>query len=328
MESMSNRLISIIIVSSGTKQLLKSCLDSVKAQTFPNIETTVIDNSLNEEFGRGFSVAYPDIKLYAGKRSLSYCGALNKGIEQSRGDFILCLNDDVTLGEDFVKEALAGFDVEDKIGMVSGKILRSNGKTIDSVELFLSLCRSVNERGYGAEDTGQFERKRYIFGVNGAAAFYRRAMLDEVKLNSEYFDSDFRFFYEDLDIAWRAQNLGWKGFYMPTAVAFHIRGATTRQGKGMNKGLARRFLNDELHFDLVKNRYLAIIKNEYLWSFLLHLPFVLLYDIFAWGFILFFRRRLLKKILREKIPITPAFKKRRLLMKRRVELKARPARNH
>ena len=324
MKKVSNGIISIIIVAAGTKSYLKSCLESVRKQNNSNIEIIVIDNSLNQYFGQEFCSYYPEIKLYPSQKNLSYCEALNKGIEISKGNFVLCLNDDVILGEDFIKEALTGFSVEEKIGLVSGKILRSDGKTIDSVELFLGLCRSANEKGYGIKDRGQFEKKRYIFGVNGAVAFYRKRMLEEIKLGLEYFDSDFRFFYEDLDIAWRAQNFGWKGFYIPTAVAFHARGATAMQGEGINKRFARRFLNDELHFDLIKNRYLAIIKNECLWSFLLHLPFVLPYDIFAWGFVLFFRRRLFKKILREKIPLTSAFGKRRLLMQRRRQFKPAP----
>jgi GT2 family glycosyltransferase len=138
-------------------------------------------------------------------------------------------------------------------------------------------------------------------------------MLNEIKSGSEYFDEDFRFFYEDLDIAWRANNLGWKGYYIPNAVAYHIRGGTARRKGGQGKRYARFYLSDELHFDLIKNRYLGIIKNDSFFGFLFHLPFIIIYDIIILGYILFFKPQLIKKILRAQIPVSSAFRKRVLM---------------
>ncbi|MFH1199426.1 MAG: hypothetical protein V1650_04665, partial [Candidatus Omnitrophota bacterium] len=125
-------------------------------------------------------------------------------------------------------------------------------------------------------------------------AFYRKEMLEDIKEDQDYFDSDFHFFYEDLDIAWRAEKKGWKGYYIPEALAYHIRGATARRSEGINKKYARRYLNDGLHLDLIKNRYLTIIKNESCLDFLLHLPFIILYDFVIWSYILVFRPQLIK----------------------------------
>lgn len=317
MGNVSNGIVSVIIVAGGSKEYLKSCLDSVIKQTYEKKEIAVIDNSLDPDFSREFSKAYQGVRFLPSQSNLFYCEALNKGIESAKGEFILCLNDDVSLDRGFVKEALAGFSLSEKVGMVSGKILRCDGKTIDSAGLFLSVFRSANETGYGITDNANFDKKRYIFGVNGAVAFYRRQMLEEIKIDSEYFDRDFRFFYEDLDVAWRAQNLGWKGFYIPTAISYHVRGGTARQPGSINRRFARRFLGEELHFDLVKNRYLAIIKNESVPGFILHLPFILFYDIFAWGFILFFRIRLIKRFILKRIPVSSAFRKRLLLLRKK-----------
>ncbi|MFH1198584.1 MAG: glycosyltransferase, partial [Candidatus Omnitrophota bacterium] len=255
-------LVSIIVVNGGRSPCFAACLDSLQKQTFPNLEIIVIDS-------------HPE--------GLSYCQSLNRGIAQSKGDFILCLNDDVVLQDDFVEQALKGFVVDDKIGMVSGKILRMDKKTIDSTGLFLSVFRSAQERGYGKPDFGQFAKPGFIFGVCGAVAFYRKAMLEELRDKNGYFDERFGYFYEDLDIAWRAQRRNWKGYYAPQAIAYHVRGATVRQGKGIDKKFARMYLSKDLLMSLIKNRYLTILKNESALGFLLHLPFILLYDAFAWA---------------------------------------------
>ncbi len=155
MEGLSNKIVSVVVVTTGVKDYLWSLLDSIKKQTYTYLEVTVIDNSLNTNFSQEINKRYPEIKLYSSPKNLFYCEALNKGIELSMGDFILCLNDDVTLDRKFIEEALKGFEINERIGMVSGKILRSDRKTIDSRGLFLSLWRAAKERGYGLEDRGQ-----------------------------------------------------------------------------------------------------------------------------------------------------------------------------
>jgi len=137
-------------------------------------------------------------------------------------------------------------------------------------------------------------------------------MLEEIKEGEEYFDTDFHFFYEDLDIAWRAQRFGWKGYYVPSALAYHVRGATARKSRGKDKPFARRYLiNEELEADLIKNRYLTIIKNESFFGFLSRFLFIFLYDIVTLGYILFFRPYLAKKIIFSLKYFKSAFNKRK-----------------
>lgn len=313
METKSNKIVSAIVVTCGINNYLKSCLDSIKEQTYSAFEIIVIDNSLNWNFNQVITGSYPYIKSYLSPKNLFYCEALNKGIKISKGDFTLCLNEDVILDKRFIEEALKGFFLDTKVGMVSGKILRSDRRTIDSTGLFLSFYRTAKERGYGFKDRGQFEKEGYIFGVNGAVAFYRRDMLEDIKINSDYFDTDYRIFYEDLDIAWRGRNFGWKAYYIPQAIAYHVRGATFRPDSGINKPFARRYLNNELQNDLIKNRYLTMIKNESGLDFLLHLPSVALYDFITWVYVLLFRPKVIKIFFLNLKYLKDALKKRRLI---------------
>lgn len=312
----SEKVVSIIIVTKGKKDHLKLCLESIKMQTHTLYEVIVIDNSLTLNSMENKIREYPFIWVCSAKQNLFYCEALNLGISMSNGEFILCLNDDVVLDEKYTEEALKVFDINPKIGMACGKILRSDRTTIDSTGLFLGVMRIAKERGYGSKDRGQYRKKEYVFGVNGAVAFYRRKMLEDIKIDSEYFDTDYRLFYEDLDIAWRAQNSGWAAYYTPLAVAYHARGATVRSGIGIDKPFARRYLNDGLHLDLIKNRYLTIIKNESFLGFILHLPFIVLYDFLVYGYILFFKPSLLIKIIVNLQYFKSAFKKRMSIRER------------
>ena len=68
---------------------------------------------------------------------------------------------------------------------------------------------------------GQYQQAELVFGATGAAALYRRAMLDDVRVAREYFDEDFFAYREDADLAWRAQLLGWRCLYVPAGPRAH-----------------------------------------------------------------------------------------------------------
>ncbi len=293
--------ISVVIVTIGAKDYLKSCLSSLLVQTCFISEIIVIDNSLNPNLISEINTVYPSVKFLASKENLFYAAGMNEGIRLSKGKFILCLNDDVILDKNFILEALKGFGINKNIGMVSGKLLRRDKKTFDSTGLFLSVWRTAKERGYGKIDLGQYEKNGYIFGVSGSVAFFRRQMLEDIKNDGDYFDSSFGMFYEDLDLAWRANVIGWKGYYISSAIAYHVRGGSFRPDSGIDKATARKYLNDQLLYDLIKNRYLTILKNETLFSFLLYFIPISIYDLCVWIHVIFFRPRVIKLFFNRKV---------------------------
>lgn len=301
---------SVIVVTAGCWEYIDRCLVSVKAQSLEPSEVIVIDNSADPFFKERLSNAHPPVRVCSNPSNLYYCPSLNTGIRQASGDLILCLNDDVWLDRDFMREAVAGFEKDPAIGMVSGKVLRPDRKHLDSAGLFLTPWRTARERGYGTPDTGQYDREEYIFGINGAVMFLRKKMLEEIKEGQDYFDPDFHIFFEDLDVSWRAQRHGWRAYYTPRALAHHKRGGTVRTPEGIDKPYARRFLSPRLHADLIKNRYLAIIKNETVPGFICHLPFMLVFDLFSWLYVIIRRPAVIKIFFSQINVFKTAFNKR------------------
>ncbi len=112
----------------------------------------------------------------------------------------------------------------------------------------------MSPRGETEEDEGQYDdtANRRVFGVCGAAPFYRRTMLEDIRICGEFFDEDFVNYVEDVDLSWRAQLRGWTCVYNPKAIAYHERGATR---KNSNK-IKRDYLVHGF-----RNRYCSIVKN-------------------------------------------------------------------
>ena len=243
----------------------------------------------------------------------------NKSISNAAVDFILLLNDDIMLGDDFIKQLIVSFEIDHDIGMVCPKLLRVDKKTIDSAGQLLGRNRSPVERGFNMPDIGQFDKAEFVFGACGAAVLLRRKMLEDCAISSgEFFDNDYNMFYEDLDLSWRAANRGWKTYYNPSAVAYHVRGATAKAKKPAFEFLYPFnfvWLDSSLKSDLIKNRLMTMIKNDSIKGIILNASYIIAYDLKLFFYCLIFDPSVIMRFFRNLPVICGALKKRKMIKK-------------
>lgn len=282
-------LVSIIIATYNNESGLRACLASLKEQTYPAVEIIIVLNGCLYDAKTIISQGAEKARVIVNQENLFFAKAQNQGIEAAKGEYVFCLNDDCAIEPNYIIEALKLFYTDDKIGMVTGKILRDDKVTIDTTGLFLGRSRRPVERGFGQKAAAQFDNSGYVFGVCAGCGLYRRKMLEDVKDKHGYFDSRFKMFYEDLDLAWRSNKKGWRGYYVPQAIAYHKRGGSAKTLKNDNKPLHGIFawisklyfaqLSTELQKDLLKNRRLTILKNDSFFGFVFNFPFILAYEL-------------------------------------------------
>jgi GT2 family glycosyltransferase len=176
------------------------------------------------------------------------------------------VNPDVILQPDFIGQLVSAAALDSRIGAVCGKLLRwapgSHAELTSVIDcLGMYFTRNLRHLDRGAEqaDHGQYERAEYVFGASGAAALYRRTMVEDISVEGQFFDEDFFAYREDADLAWRAQILGWKCLYTPAAVGWHVRRVTPER---------RESLPHLINWHSVKNRFLMRIKNCSAWLYL------------------------------------------------------------
>lgn len=265
-------VVSIILLNWNGRRFVRDCARSVLEQTYPEIEFIVVDNASMDGSPELLLEDFPQIKMVRNSENLGFSRAMNQGIKTSRGSYILSLNYDVILEKDFVEQMVKAIEADERIGSVSGKLLRlnENGKTniIDSTGHVIFNNRYVINRGEDKEDTGHYDHGDFVFGTCGAAPLYRREMLEDIKVGEEYFDESFFAMLEDVDLDWRAQLRGWKCVYIPDAIAYHYRSAS---------GLQKSRLIQRHYY---KNRYLTILKNDRVRSVLKYAPTIFLMDLY------------------------------------------------
>lgn len=270
-------LVSIIIINWNGKKFIEGCLNSIAKQDYPAIEIIVIDNTSTDGSPDIVEEMFPEAKLVRNKVNRGFAGAFNQGVDTAKGHYIMSLNPDVYLQPHFVSAMVNAIKLDERIGSVSGKLLRQaedEEGVIDSTGHIIFKNRLTRNRGVDQKDEGQYDQECYIFGTCGAAALYKRKMLEDIKIDSEYCDEDFFAFWEDIDLDWRAQLRGWSCYYTPYALAHHFRG-------GIRKPRPK-----VIELGNYRNRYLAIIKNDSFLGLFLNLHHILFTDTIKIGALL------------------------------------------
>jgi GT2 family glycosyltransferase len=306
-------LVSEIIVNWNGAAYLPACLSSLSKQTYAPLEILIVDNASTDDSCQVIEVfqAQTSLKvtLIRNQHNAGFCRGNNQGIWESRGEFVLLLNADVTLAPRFLENVIHVMQSDLHIGIVTGKLVSGYDSTkIDSTGIVIYKNRRAVDRGQREGDVGQYNLQEEVFGASGAACLYRRTMLEEIKYDHEYLDELFFAYKEDVDISWRARLLGWKCVYTPDAVGWHYRKWGTGKRNTIPKVVRRHSL---------KNRYLLLIKNERWETFLPHLFSIFWFEMRSLVYILV-REPYLFAVIRDILRVWTELMQKRRMIQRKV----------
>ena len=209
-------MISAIVPVWNGRALLERLLATLAAQTCPAGELLVVDN--------GSEDGAPELAREAGARVISmgrnagFAAGVNRGIRESRGEWLAVLNSDVELAPDYFERLSAT-----TAWFATGKILSAADETrIDAA--WDATCRGGTtwRVGHGHSDGPRFNTAAQIWSAPWTAALFRATLFEKVGLLEESFES----YLEDVDFGLRCAKAGCQGEYVPSAVARHHGSAT------------------------------------------------------------------------------------------------------
>lgn len=298
-----NSLISVIIVNYNGKHLLKECIQSILSQSYPNIEIIMIDNASVDGSAEFVKELFHDIKIIKLSSNKGFAGGNIEGLKYAQGDYIMLVNNDVVLDTDCISNLVTSLESHQDIGIAATKMLVYNGDKIDSAGDGFSTSLKAYKRGEGLY-SDNYNNEEYVFGACAGAAMYRRKMIDEIG----FFDEDFFLIHEDTDLNLRAQIMGWKVLYIPSAIAYHKVRSTIGQ------------MSDIAVYYSLRNLELVRLKNIPTEVFLRCLPTFILGSLldFFYFFIKHGKMGLFFKAKRDALKLLPdMMKKRREIVKRK-----------
>ena len=230
---------SVIIVTLVGRRHLEKLLPELIGRQDGGIEmeVLVVDNGSSGECGAYVERHFPDVRVLELKRNYGFAPAFNQGVRETDGEFIVLLNDDCKVRPNWLAELVRPFEGKPSVACVGSLILDAAGEKIDF------QTGTVNIFGWGfqkdrgeAASSARHEPFRTLFACGAACAFRRDVFEAAGMLLEETFA-----YFEDVEIGWRLNALGYEVWMNPSSVVEHHHGATVKRfGKGFHAFLTER----------------------------------------------------------------------------------------
>ncbi|MCJ7737059.1 MAG: glycosyltransferase [Anaerolineae bacterium] len=267
------KLCSVIIVNWNGLEHLKRCLPALYAQTVDDFEVIIIDNGSDDGSVEWIRQHYSEVQLGYNSENRGFAEANNQGIGLASSPYIVLLNNDTIPSRRWLAALLEAAESNNggasasNVGMVASQVCFVNAPEIlDSAGIEIDALGMAWNRHLGSPVLGEPHEIEEVFGPSGAAALYRRAMLEQIGA----FDERYFAYYEDVDLAWRARRAGWRCLYAPQAQVLHVHSATGGRIPGFKA------------YRLGLNKWRTLFRHYPFWRLAGWLPLLLVIDLFAW----------------------------------------------
>jgi len=230
-------------------------MDSLEAQTQPVDEVLVVDNGSAD--GTPEAARERGARVIAMGRNAGFAAAVNRGVEESRGEWLAVLNSDVVIAPDYLARLLAACQAGDA-WFASGKILvAGSADRIDGT--FDAMCRGGTawRVGSGRNDGPDFSAGRQIWSPPFTAVLLRTEVFRRAGCLEERFES----YLEDVDFGLRCAAHELPGIYVPAAHAWHKGSATLGR---WHPETVRRIARNQIF--LVARHYPGRLLGRWIWA--------------------------------------------------------------
>jgi GT2 family glycosyltransferase/lipopolysaccharide/colanic/teichoic acid biosynthesis glycosyltransferase len=231
--------LSVIVVSFNSAGFIERCLASVETcLRAVNHEICVVDNASSDGSARLVRERFPRVTVIENLENLGFAAGVNRGLDATRGCYVLWLNPDAELLDGGVGDLIDYFEKHPRVGIIGPQLLDPSGEVQLSCRSFPSLRTALFHRyslltRWFPKNPGSSEyllsdwdhgTAREVDWVSGACLLHRRHLLDAIGP----LDEGFFMYCEDVDFCLRARQAGWRVHYHPGMQVLHHIGGSSR----------------------------------------------------------------------------------------------------
>ena len=252
-------LISIIIPNKDEKESLEACLKSIwEKTTYKNYEIIVVENnSTSDEIFQYYKeISQKGVRLLRWKKEFNYSAINNFGAAHAKGEFLLFLNNDVTvITPDWLTE-LAGLCQRKEVGAAGVKLLYPDN-TIQHAGCVIGIGGIAGHMfvDMPANRTGYLHKASLLqdmSAVTAACMIMKKQVFDQVG----GFTEELAVAFNDVDLCLKINKAGSLVVYDPYVQLYHMESKT--RGAEDSKEKVRRF---QTEIEYMRCHWLDILKN-------------------------------------------------------------------
>ncbi len=270
--------IAVVILNWNGAKLLEQFLPSII--DFSNEATIyVADNASTDNSIEVVKNKFPSIKIIQNSENFGFAKGYNEALKNIDEEFYALVNSDIEVTKNWLPPILSLFETQKEVSIIQPKILDFKNK--DCFEYAGAAGGFIDKYGYPysrgrifnsiEKDLGQYNDETKIFWASGACFFIRKNVFKA--LNG--FDADFFAHQEEIDLCWRAFNLGYVVKYTSKSTVYHVGGATLNEGNPKKTFLNFRNSLVMLTKNLPENKLFSVILTRMLLDGLAGLQFII-----------------------------------------------------
>lgn len=262
-------VLSVVLLNFNGRHHLEAFLPSVVQYSEPH-EVIVVDNGSTDDSVSFVRTNYPSITLIRFQENHGFCGGYNKALQEITSEYVVLLNTDVEVTENWIEPVLHRLTQDKSIKAAQPKILDHKSK--DIFEYAGASGGFIDKLGYPfcrgrifetlEKDTDQYNESTDIFWASGSCLFIHR----ETYISLGGLDEDFFAHMEEIDLCWRIWGNEGRIIVVPESKVYHVGGGTLDKSKPR-----KTYLN-------FRNGLSLLIKNEPALRLLWKLPLRILLD--------------------------------------------------
>jgi GT2 family glycosyltransferase len=300
----SDTIVTVVVVNWNGKSFISECLDGLRAQTYKSFEIVVVDNGSTDNSVDFISRSYPDVALIPLEKNYGFSKGNNIALKNIYSKYVALINNDAVPDPQWLECLVSAMEQYQSAGFVASKMVFQNCPMfIDRAGDFYTRAGAGILRGRN-ESSLLYSEKEWVFGACAGAAMYRKEMIEAIGP----FDEDFFLLYEDIDLSFRAQLIGYKCLFVPDAVVRH----KASKSIGHDSSTSVYFGHRNLEWVYLKNMPSRLIMRTFFFHFI--------YNVGALFYFLSIGR--LKEFIRAKFDaftnLPRILKKRKVIQKNRV----------
>lgn len=223
----------------------KSCIASLKKNTYPNFEIIIVDNG-SEDGSKEWLKSQKDIVLVDLPKNEGVTGGHIAGHNVAKGEFVANLNNDAMVAKDWLMELYKAIIKDESIAVTGGKAFEwDDNNPIYNEDNTYFTYQVLDLYGGYAHTMRTGVKETAVNSISTVGALMRKSAIEKVG----YFDNDFFAYYDETDLFARFKRAGYKIVYTPEAKLWHMIGNST-------KDIPYFYL-----YHMHRNRFIFAVKN-------------------------------------------------------------------
>ena len=265
--------VSVVVLTANSMAHIAGCLGTMMDQSYQNYRVLVVDSNSSDNTIRFIRSHFPGLQVLSLDENLGYRKGNALGMRMAEGDYVVICNDDVEVERDWLATLVQAMEQDPSLGIVTPKILfYDNRDTIDAAGNTLHYTGTYGSRGIGRPER-EFNQLEELATMAGCCFMIRRSVLDQTggfSADFDHLETGWHASFEDVDLAWRTQLLGYRIACVPMSVIYHKH--------------QRNPVTPQMFCSYEWGRHLMILRNYSAKSLALLVPILVLLEVLTWAY--------------------------------------------